>query len=155
MEIGTLCTNNTAWEKFLGINFDDNVKFTNHIDNICKKASWKSNALARIGPYMSTRKRRTLMNLFFKSPLNYCSLIWMRYSWSLNNKTDRLHEQCLQILYNDKTSDFDELLEKDSSVSIHYQNANNWQLKYLRNQQVYVLRLWKDSFNLETKYFAV
>ena len=79
----------------------------------------------------------------------------MRYSWSLNNKTDRLHEQCLQILYNDKTSDFDELLEKDSSVSIHYQNANNWQLKYLRNQQVYVLRLWKDSFNLETKYFAV
>ena len=41
---------------------------------------------------------------------------------SLNNKTDRLHERSLRIVYSDKTSDFSELLEKDGSVSIHYQN---------------------------------
>ena len=39
----------------------------------------------------------------------------------LNNKIDRLHERSLRIVYSDKTSDFSELLKKDSSVSIHYQ----------------------------------
>ena len=41
---------------------------------------------------------------------------------SLNNKTDRLHERSLRLVYSDKTSDFRELLDKDGSVSIHYQN---------------------------------
>ena len=41
---------------------------------------------------------------------------------SLNNKIDRLHERSLRIVYSDKTSDFSELLEKDGSVPIHYQN---------------------------------
>ena len=41
---------------------------------------------------------------------------------SLNNKIDRLHEQSLRIVYSDKISDFSELLAKDGSVFIHYQN---------------------------------
>ena len=47
----------------LGINFDYKLKFTNHIDEISKKASGKLNALARIAPYMGIRKRH--MNTFF------------------------------------------------------------------------------------------
>ena len=39
-----------------------------------------------------------------------------------NNKINRLHEGCLIIIYNDKRSSFDALLEKDSSVSIHERN---------------------------------
>ena len=46
----------------------------------------------------------------------------MRCNCSLNNKINRLHERSLPIVYSDKTSDFSELLEKDGSVSIHYQN---------------------------------
>ena len=106
----------------LGINFDYKLKFTNHIEDICKKASGKLNALARVALYMDIRKRRTLMNACFKSQFNYCPLIWMCCNRSLNNKIDRLHERSLRIVYSDKTSDFSELLEKDGSVSIHYQN---------------------------------
>ena len=61
----------------LGINYDYYLKFTNHIEEICKKASRKLNALARIALYMGIRKRRTLMNAFFKSQFNYCPLIWL------------------------------------------------------------------------------
>ena len=53
-KLGNLCINNSAWEKFLGINFDYKLKFTNHIDEICKKASRNLNALARITPYIGT-----------------------------------------------------------------------------------------------------
>ena len=93
-----------------------------HIDKICKKASRKLNAIARIAPYMGIRKRGTLMNAFFKSQFNYWPLIWMCCNRSLNNKIDWLHEQYLRIVYSDKTLDFSELLEKDGSVSIYYQN---------------------------------
>ena len=37
----------------------------------------------------------------------------------INKKTNRLHERYLRIIYGDRQSAFEELLEKDSSVSIH------------------------------------
>ena len=106
----------------LGINFDYKLKFTDLIEEICNKASQKLNAFARIALYMSIQKRRTLMNAFLKSQFNYCPLIWMCCNRSLNNKIDRLHERSLRIVYSNKTSDFIELLGKDGSASIYYQN---------------------------------
>ena len=41
---------------------------------------------------------------------------------SLNTKMNRLHEQCLRMAYNDQKTNFNELLAKDGSVSIHHQN---------------------------------
>ena len=117
----------------LGINFDDKLKFTNHVDEICKKTSRKLNALVRIALYMGIRKRRTLMNAFFKSQFNYYPLIWMCSNRSLNNKIDRLHKRSLQIVYSDKTLDFGELF----TIKIF----DNLQLKCSRYQMVYVLKL--------------
>ena len=48
----------------LGITIDSNLTFENHISSICKKASQKLNALAKITPYMSIQKRRTIMKSF-------------------------------------------------------------------------------------------
>ena len=41
----------------------------------------------------------------------------------MKNKTTRLHERCLRIIYNDKTSSFADLLAKDGSVTIHTRNV--------------------------------
>ena len=46
----------------------------------------------------------------------------MCYNRFLNRKVNRLHGICLRIIYSDKKSSFDELLDKDQSVSIHHQN---------------------------------
>ena len=116
----------------LGINFDYELKFTNHIEEICKKASRKLNALARIAPYMGIRKWCTLVNAFLKSKFNYCPLIWMCCNRSFNNKIDRLHKRSLRTVYSDKTSDLSELLEKDGSVSIHYQNTRQLAIKMFK-----------------------
>ena len=71
---------------------------------------------------MELTKRRILMNVFFDSQFNYCPLIWMLHGRNLNNKINRLHEHCLRVIYNAKTSSFKQLLEKDNSVSIHHRN---------------------------------
>ena len=64
------------------------------------------------------------MNAFFKCQSNYCPVIWMFHSRTLNNKINRLHERCLRIKYNDKLSNFEELLHKDNFVSIRHNNIN-------------------------------
>ena len=68
---------NSECEKLLGIKFDNKLTFEKHITDICRKASRKIYALARIAPYMDLSKRRMVMNAFFNSQFNYCPLIWM------------------------------------------------------------------------------
>ena len=46
----------------------------------------------------------------------------MFHSRTLNNKINRLHKQALRIVYSDFKANFDELLEKDGSFSIHHRN---------------------------------
>ena len=46
----------------------------------------------------------------------------MCFNRSSNTKINRLYEQCLRLVYNDKKSDFYELPLKDGSVSIYHQN---------------------------------
>ena len=106
----------------LGITTDSNLTFENHVRNICKKASQKLNALARIAPYMNIQKRTTVMKSFVTSQFSYCPLIWMFHSRRLNNKINSIHERALRIAYQDNTSAFQELLNKDNSVSIHHGN---------------------------------
>ena len=46
----------------------------------------------------------------------------MFHSRTLNSKINKLQERALLIVFNDNTSSFDELLEKDNSVRIHTRN---------------------------------
>ena len=94
--------------------------------NLCKKANNKLGALVTATPYMTIEKeRKLLMNYFSNAQLNYCSLIWMLHSCCNNNKIKHLHERCLRLIYCDKNSSYEELLEKDQSVSIHPRNIQN------------------------------
>ena len=107
----------------LGITINTNLTFENHFNSIWKNASQKLNALARITSYMNTQKRRTIMKSFVTSRFSYCPLIWMFHSRRLNNKINSIHERALRITYQDNTSTFQELLNKDNYVSIHQKLA--------------------------------
>ena len=53
----------------------------------------------------------------------------MFYSRSLNNKINRLHERCFRIIYNDTRSNFEELLNKDNSISIQHNNIHSFAIE--------------------------
>ena len=74
---------------------------------------------------MSLEKRRTLMKAFIESQFNYCPLIWMLHSRTLNNKINRIHERALRTVYSDYNSSFNELLDKDGSFTIHQRNVQS------------------------------
>ena len=108
--------------KLLGIKIDNKLDFNEHIYNIYKKASIKLHALARIAPYMNKGKLRILMKTFIDAHFNYCPLIWMFHSRTLNNKINKLLERALRLVYKEYISSFENLLNIDNTFTIHERN---------------------------------
>ena len=109
-------------EELLGVTIDSNLNFKEHILSLCKKANRKLHALSRVSKYMILNKRRILRKSFTISQFNYCPLIWMIHNRGLNNKINHIHERALHIVDNDYSSSFEDLLNKDKSVTIHQRN---------------------------------
>ena len=99
------------------------IHFMNdHIKIICKQASSKLYALARIARYLDEQKRKNLMKSFVISQFNYCLIVWMYCQRKSNNLINRIHERALRIAYDDYESNFNQLLDKNNSVTIHHIN---------------------------------
>ena len=62
------------------------------------------------------------MKTFVESQFNYCPLIWMIHARGLNDKINNVHEKVLRIDYSSYRSTFQELLDKDTSFSVHHRN---------------------------------
>ena len=124
-------------EKLLGIAIDNKLTFEKHVTNLCNKVSQKLNALTRIVNYIQPNQRRLIMKAFITSQFGYCPLVWMFHTRRINNRINRLHERSLRLTYKDFNSTFQELLDKDKSVSIHQ-----------RNLQVFAIMLYKIKNNL-------
>ena len=148
IQIANTTIKNSKSQKLLGVVLDNKLKFDIHVGNICQKANRKLNALARLTNYMELPKRRLLLNAFFKAQFNYCPVVWMFHSRSLNNKINRLHERCLRIIYNDKHSNFDVLLEKDNSVSIHHNNIHSLAIEMYKVANGISPEIMKDVFQI-------
>ena len=71
---------------------------------------------------MGTKKRQMIMKSFITSQFGYCPLIWIFHSRGLNNKINSLHKRALRITLADNELTFEDLLKKDSSVSVHHRN---------------------------------
>ena len=48
----------------VGVKIDLNLNLNNHISDLCKKASGKVSALARVAPFIGFDKGKLLMNSF-------------------------------------------------------------------------------------------
>ena len=112
IHIGDSIIESSICEKLLGIKTDSKLCFDDHIHGLFNKANRKLRALARAIPY--------------------CPLIWMLHSRQNNNKIKHLHEKCLRLIHNDKLSSYEELLEKNGSVSVHHKNIQSLAIKMLQ-----------------------
>ena len=110
---------NIKREKLLGLLLDSGLSFDYDISKICKKASRKVCALARITSDINLSENLNRMNAFFKSQSNYCLFIWVCHSGKNNNKINRLPiNRSLRIIYDVKQSSLNALLENDFSILI-------------------------------------
>ena len=136
-------------ETMLGVLIDSELNFENHISDICSKVSRKRGALGRIVEYVTLEKRRELFKAFIESQFNYCPLIWMLHSRTMNNKINRLHERSLRIVYSDQSSTFEELLERDKTFSIHHKNIQNLAIEIYKFVNGLSLEIINSVFHLK------
>ena len=90
LKMGNFSTKKSLSGKLLDINFDYNLKFNIHTEDICQKTSCTLNTLARLTPYMGLSKCRLLTHVFFKSHFNCFPLVWMYCNQFLNDKINHL-----------------------------------------------------------------
>ena len=121
--------------KLLGVWIDDKMTFEKHMKILLKKANQKLHALMRVSRYMTEEKLRTLMKTFIESQFNYCPLLWMFHSRHINKRVNSLHERALRVVYKDRISTFEELLEKDNSFTIHDKNLQKSALLMFKVKQ--------------------
>ena len=69
---------NTESQKLLEITFERKLHFNEHISNLCDKA------------YVFEPKK-IVMKAYFSSQFNYCPLVLMNHSSSLNNQINKLN----------------------------------------------------------------
>ena len=136
-------------ETLLGVSIDSGLNYENHISNICSKVSKKLNTLGRIAGYITLEKRRMLFKAFIESQFNYCSLIWMLHSRTMNNKINHLHERSLRIVYSDQSSTFEELLERDKTFSIHHKNVQSLAIEIYKFVNDLSPEIMDSVFNLK------
>ena len=77
----------------------------------------------------------------------------MFHSEKLNNKTNKLHESCLRIVCNSKTSTYEELLESDNSVSVHFRNVQALATELYKVVNGFSPDTMKDVFPLNENSF--
>ena len=95
-------------------------------------------------------KRKQIMNALFKSQFSYSPLTCMMHSRKLNNKISRLQERCLRVTYDDGLSSFEELLERDNSVSVHNRNIQCLAIELYKVFNEICPDIMKDVFLLST-----
>ena len=71
IKIGEAIVEESSEEKLLGVIMDKNLNFKSHVSNLCKRASQKLHALARVSPFMGSDKLCLLMNSFIKAQFSF------------------------------------------------------------------------------------
>ena len=118
------------------------------MSNLCKKASQKLHALARISSFIGLPQRWVIMKACFNSQFGYCPLVWMIHCRSINNKINRVHERRLRIVCKDKFSSFENLLEKDKTVKIQVRNLQVLVTEMLKVKNGIAPKIISDIFKL-------
>ena len=71
----------------------------------------------------------------------------MLHSCKNNNfKIKHLHGRCLRLIYGDKKSPYEKILEKDNSVSIHHKNIQALALEIFKVKQKLCPEITCDVF---------
>jgi hypothetical protein len=104
--------------KLLGVEFDNDLSFNNHVNNICSKASKQINALRRISHLLTKDSKLTIYNSFINSTLNYCPIVYNTFTKTSFQQLEKIQKRALRLVYNDFTSSYKTILSQSNKPSI-------------------------------------
>ena len=119
--INSIVINESNAVELLGITIDNILTFNEHINNLCRNASYKLYALRRIRKYLTQDQAKLLYNAFINSQFNYAPIIWMLCR--KNQKIQKIHHKALKVVFNSDNG-YDELLQMSNEITIHQKHLH-------------------------------
>jgi ribonuclease P/MRP protein subunit RPP40 len=111
--------------KLVGVYIDKQLNFTKHIKEICIKAGRQLNVLKRLSSKLDKESRLCIFRCFVLSHFNYCPIAWHFCSKANTIKLEKLQQRGLRFVYNDYTSDYEQLLAKASLPTLELGRLRN------------------------------
>ena len=135
--------------RLLGIQLDDKLNFSLHVNNICKSAANQLSALISLNNLLCSKGKKVLINSYFTTNSNYCPLVWMFSNATSLKKIENLPKRALIFLYNSYQLTYEELLDKANSSTMNvkrlrflcmeiYKTINNLNPSFMK--QIFELR---------------
>ena len=88
-----------------------------------------------------------------KSQFNYCPLVWMFCSRSLNNMINKVHERSLRMISDDYSSDFEELLDNNNDISNHHRNIQTLMIEMFKISHSLAPPIMESMFQKRVKSY--
>ena len=118
LTVGNIELNSEDSIKILGINLDSKLKFDSHISTLSKRASQQINVLKRLSKFLSLESRLLVYNSFISANFTYCPVTWMFCGKQNIHKLEKIQERALRFVFNDRTSSYENLLERGNYLSL-------------------------------------
>ena len=98
--------------RYYGVDIDNRLSFHGHINNLCKKAANKIDAVKSLSSFTGMTVKTILMKSFILSNINCCPLVWDFCSKRDTNKMENIQKRALRMVLDDYESDYETLLQK-------------------------------------------
>ena len=141
LNISDTNVNMSATVKLLGVYLDKDLNFNYHVNELCKRAGRKINALSRLSNIIDVRSKRILYESFVSSQFGYCTVIWNFCSVSNTKKIEKLQYRALKVIYSDYCSPYKVLLLKSELP-----------LLYVRRLRIVLTEVYKSIYKLNPEY---
>ena len=130
---------------------DDELSFSDHVSDICKKASQKVGVLTRLRNLISCETKLHLYLTAIIPNLTYCHTVLHFCKASDRRKLERVQERALRIIFNSKTDTYDALLSRAKLPSLHNRRLQDIAiLKFKVKKGLvpdYIMELFRNSNN--------
>ena len=127
LNINNQTINSENCVKLHGIETDNTLSFNKHISSLCKKASNQLNVIGRTQKFMGFEEKEVLLNSFVLILIT--PFVW---HFCFSKLWKKIQERTLRILYNDFTSDYNQLLNKFGKASMEIKRLRNLALEIVK-----------------------
>ena len=121
--INSIVINESNAIELLGITIDNILTFNEHINNLCRNASYKLYALRRIRKYLTQDQAKLLYNAFINSQFNYAPIIQMFCRKDQYLKIQKIYHKTFKVVFNSDDG-CDELLQMSNGITIHQKHLH-------------------------------
>ena len=103
----------------LGVTLDNQLSFSSHVSNVCRKASCQTGVLLRLRNFIPTSAKLHIVKFAILPHLTYCQTVWHFCRSSDARKLERIQERALRAVYCDNKSTYEELLQRAKLRTLH------------------------------------